>query len=99
MAGYSGTKRRAICAALSLWLKMSIVEFDGTTYSQVGGIPTGKRASPLLAIITMADGERQILHRLNDAEKITFKRYYRRFIDDGWVIWPSNTAHSVPFFA
>lgn len=86
--------------ALENILKHSDFEFNNETFIQTTGIAMGKRFAPSLANLYLTHLDDIILEGyLDDFGNITKPLFFYRFIDDGFLIWPSTEELLVKFCA
>ena len=72
---------------LEIVLKNNIFEFDGRVYKQLQGTAMGTKLAPVYANIFMGALEHTILSHA------TLKpSYYKRYIDDIFILWPHSEA-------
>jgi hypothetical protein len=68
---------------IELCLKSTFFSFQGDVYEQTYGVSTGSPLSPIIANLFMEDLENNALN------SSPFKpKYWNRFVDDNFVIWP-----------
>ena len=72
---------------LEIVLKNNIFEFDGTVYKQLQGTAMGTKLAPAYANIFMGALELTIL-----SHAPLKPSYYKRYIDDIFIIWPHSEA-------
>ena len=72
---------------LEVVLKNNIFEFDGKVFKQLQGTAMGTKLAPAYANIFMGALENSIL-----SHAPLKPSYYRRFIDDIFVLWPHSEA-------
>ena len=72
---------------LEVVLKNNIFEFDGKVFKQLQGTAMGTKLAPAYANIFMGSLENSIL-----SPAPLRPSYYRRFIDDIFILWPHSEA-------
>lgn len=83
-----------LATLLKLILQLNNFEFDGSHYLQVSGTSMGTRIGPNYASLFMSVLENDFLR--NRALK---PLYYKRFIDDIFLIWPHGENELLSFIA
>ncbi|XP_076348072.1 uncharacterized protein LOC143245600 [Tachypleus tridentatus] len=68
---------------LTIYLQLTYFQYNEEFYEQTGGLAMGSLFSPILADIFMEDFEETAL--LSTPTKSSF---YRRYVDDTFMIWP-----------
>ena len=90
---FHGFSRVEFVKLLNLAVKNCHFIFNGKFYDQVGGVAMGSSLGPLLANIFLSFHE---IKWLNDCP-VQFKPlYYRRYVDDYFVVFRS-CDHIIPF--
>jgi hypothetical protein len=74
---------------LSLVLKHNIFEFNGKYYQQQIGTAMGTRVAPTMANIFMASID-NLIQSLSVTENLNYIHFYKRFIDDIFIIWTGS---------
>ena len=77
---------------LRLVLECNTFEFDGKVYQQKQGIATGTVAAPSIANLDMGNKEKEILSTKNPYIKNIYKGYYKRYIDDIFLMFRGTRA-------
>lgn len=81
---------------LTLVLTLNIFTFDGKLFQQLLGVAMGTRSAPSIANIFMGSIEKQILMQAPGVNFI-FKKFWRRFIDDIFLIWTGSEEQLITF--
>lgn len=81
---------------LELVLTQNIFTFDGRLFQQLLGVAMGTRSAPSIANIFMANIEEKILMQAPGVNLI-FKKFWRRFIDDVFLIWTGTEEELITF--
>lgn len=94
MRGPKPVENSTLATLLRLILELNNFEFNGKHYVQVSGTSMGTRIGPNYANIFMAVLEEEFLARV-DLKPF----FYKRFIDDVFLIWPHGESSLVSFIA
>lgn len=76
-----------------LALSNSYFKFENTFYKQVNGIPMGSGISPVVADLVMLDLE----EKMSGLTGFKYLEWYRRFRDDGFIIWKGSRGEMEEF--
>lgn len=93
----TGTRASTVCAvadALSLILGLSYLQFAGSVYLQLAGLAMGTPCAPAVAQIFMYELERVLLRR---TPACSSPCVFRRYIDDGFLLWTGSVASLCDF--
>ena len=92
--GAKSRSENAAVALMQLVLLCNNFIFDNEKYIQVKGM--GTRAAPNYANLFMGDFEERFIY---NTEWNTYLQYFRRYIDDFFMIWNGNEASLLEYVA
>jgi hypothetical protein len=86
---FNNNFRNFLISLLEFTLKNNYFHFNNNYYHQIKGIAMGTNAAPEIANITLNQLEIELFNNRKNQNK-PFPLLYKRFIDDGFLIWKNN---------
>ena len=77
---------------LTLVLTKNLFEFDEQIFLQTWGTAMGPRVAPTYANIFMGAFEEYVFEEGSEHVRYIFEEFYKRFIDDGFMLWAGTEA-------
>ncbi len=88
----SSAKTECLLEFLDVVMENNVLEFEGNCFHQITGTAMGTPVAPPYANLFLAKFEADLLNALTHQP-----RYYKRFIDDGFIIWDSPDEILIEF--